>query len=125
MIAQTDADQSGDFTLVIDKQKAGTTLNLSATDEAGNTSEVMKIKVLDCTAPVITKVNEVSDQSTTVSGTTEAGATLIVKKNSSELVRGKADDKGTFSLNISKQAAKEKLTITAVDAANNSSEENS
>lgn len=108
---------------MIDKQKAGTTLNLSATDEAGNTSEVMKIKVLDRTAPVITKVNEVSDQSTTVSGTTEAGATLIVKKNSSELVRGKADDKGTFSLNISKQAAKEKLTITAVDAANNSSEE--
>jgi len=122
-IAQGDTDSSGNFTLVIDKQKAGTTLNLSATDEAGNASEVMKIKVLDRTAPVITKVNEVSDQSTVVSGTTEAGATLIIKKNSSELVRGKADDKGAFSLVISKQVAKEKLIITAVDAANNSSEE--
>lgn len=123
VIAQGDADQSGNFTLVIDKQKAGTTLNLSATDEEGNTSEVMKIKVLDRTAPVITKVNEVSDQSTAIFGTTEASATLIVKKNGNELVRGKADDKGTFNLVISKQAAKEKLTITAVDAANNSSDE--
>lgn len=121
MIAQTDADQSGNFTLVIDKQKAGTTLNLSATDEAGNASEVMKIKVLDRTAPVITKVKEVSDRATTISGKAEAKSTVIVTIGNAEKWRTTTRVDGTFSITNERMNAGTELEVVAVDEAKNSS----
>jgi len=122
IIAEGYADRSGNFTLLFDKPRVGIILNLSSTDAVGNVSEIVKIEVLDRTAPVITAVNEVSDQSTTVSGITEAGVTLIIKKNGEEIARGEADEKGNFNLVIAKQIANERLTLTAIDGSNNESE---
>lgn len=122
-IAQGYTDEKGNFSLIIEKQKAGTILYLLATDEAGNIGNKKKLTVLDKTAPVITKVEEVSDQSTVVKGITEANATIILKKENKEVVRGTSDTKGIFNLTIPKQLAKVKLVLTATDTANNISNE--
>ena len=122
-VAQGYTDEKGNFSLIIEKQKAGTILYLLATDEAGNVSKQKKLTVLDRTVPVIKKVEEVSDQSTTVKGMTEANATVILKKDSKEVVRGTSDATGAFSVTIPKQSAKTKLVLTAADAAGNVSDQ--
>ncbi|UKS55693.1 Ig-like domain-containing protein [Exiguobacterium acetylicum] len=121
-LAQGYTDEKGNFSLVIEKQKVGATLYLLATDEAGNVSKQKKLSVLDRTAPVIKKVEEVSDQSTKVKGTTEPNTTVILKKDSKEVVRGTSDATGAFSVAILKQAAKTKLVLTVTDAAGNVSD---
>lgn len=121
-LAQGYTDEKGNFSLVIEKQKVGATLYLLATDEAGNVSKQKKLSVLDRTAPVIKKVEEVSDQSTKVKGTTEPNTTVVLKKDSKEVVRGTSDATGAFSLAISKQSAKTKLVLTVTDVAGNVSD---
>ncbi|MCM3729088.1 Ig-like domain-containing protein [Neobacillus cucumis] len=75
----------------------------------------------DMTAPVLSTVNQVSDQDTTVTGITEAGATVYVKKGSTQLGYAAADDSGNFSVPISKQTGGTILSVYAVDAAGNPS----
>ncbi|MFK8794028.1 Ig-like domain-containing protein [Planococcus plakortidis] len=116
------ADAQGYYGASIAKQTAGTELNVTATDKAGNVSEAAKATVLDGTAPSAPSVEEVTDKSTTVSGTAEAGSTVSVKIGLEELAKTTADQDGNFEVSIAKQTARTKLIITATDDAGNTSE---
>lgn len=120
-IAETTADTDGKFSLSIAKQKAGTVLYVTAEDAAGNKSEKFKLVVADTTAPDVPVVEDITDQSTKVTGTAEADSKVIVKAGTTEIGSAVADAEGKFSVGIAKQKAGVKLSITATDAAGNSS----
>jgi 2',3'-cyclic-nucleotide 2'-phosphodiesterase (5'-nucleotidase family) len=67
-------------------------------------------------------VQEVSDQSTEVTGTTEAGATVEVAVDGTVIGTGTASENGSFSIAISKLTAGTEVSVTATDAAGNVSE---
>ncbi|KGT37336.1 peptidase M30, hyicolysin, partial [Heyndrickxia coagulans P38] len=105
------------------KQKAGTKLVVYAEDAAGHKSGETTVTVIDKTAPAAPKVNKVSDASTAVTGTTEAGAKVTVKSGSNVLGTAKADNTGAFKVSIAKQKAGTKLVVYAEDAAGHKSGE--
>ncbi|MED4963747.1 Ig-like domain-containing protein [Heyndrickxia coagulans] len=117
------ADSTGAFKVTIAKQKAGTKLVVYAEDAAGNKSAETTVTVIDKTTPAEPKVNKVSDTSTTVTGTTEAGAKVTVKSGSNVLGTAKADNNGAFKVSIAKQKAGTKLVVYAEDAAGHKSGE--
>lgn len=121
-IGTATADAQGNYVVSIAKQTAGTELNVTATDEAGNVSKAASVTVSDGTAPSAPSVDEVTDKSTTVSGTAETGSNVLVKTGSKELAKTIADKEGSFKVSIAKQKAGTKLTVTATDAAGNTSE---
>ncbi|NYE05880.1 putative cell wall-binding protein/flagellar motor switch/type III secretory pathway protein FliN [Bacillus niacini] len=116
------AGAEGKFTITISAQNAGTELDFTATDKAGNVSEVTTVVVKDLTAPAKPEVNEITDQTTTVTGQAEAGSMVEVKVNSSVIGRGTAGIDGKFTIEITRQEAGTELMITAKDKAENVSE---
>lgn len=80
-------------------------------------------EVADILAPEPPSVNVVTDQSTKVMGTAEAGATVEVSVADSILGSSTALEDGSFEIKIAKQAAETKLAVTAKDAAGNVSGE--
>ncbi|WP_425383130.1 Ig-like domain-containing protein [Rossellomorea oryzaecorticis] len=56
-----------------------------------------------------------------VTGKAEAGSKVRIKAGNKTLGTGTATSKGTFSVEISKQKAKTKLSVTAIDKAKNTS----
>ncbi|WP_421381694.1 Ig-like domain-containing protein [Bacillus salacetis] len=116
------ATETGDFAVSISKQTAGTELSVYAVDQAGNQGSAELVKVEDKTGPQQPLVNEVSDQSTEVTGKTEAGATVFVKANGTKLGQAIADENGDFLVSITKQKAGTELTVYAVDQAENQGE---
>jgi glucan-binding YG repeat protein/methionine-rich copper-binding protein CopC len=116
----TDAD--GYFSIKIDKQSAETVLIITAVDQSGNASDEVSITVKDGTPPPTPVIDEVTDQSTFISGTAEAGSTIEVSVGESRLAYGKTDDKGYFTFSIPKQRAGIEIIVTASDLSGNTSE---
>ncbi|MCO0601163.1 Ig-like domain-containing protein, partial [Peribacillus butanolivorans] len=116
------AKEDGTFSVSIVLQKAGTKLTIKATDNAGNTSETSEVTIKDVTAPNSPTVNEVTETSTSVTGTAEAGSTITVKAGTTVLGTGTVDAEGKYTVTIEKQKAGTKLTVTATDDAGNVSE---
>lgn len=121
-IATGKAGSDGKYSITIPRQKAGTKLSVTSTDAAGNSSESTETIVLDVTAPNAPTVNEVTDQSTIVSGIAEAISQISVKVGSQEIGTVKAGVDGKFSVTIPKQLAGIELVVTARDVAGNTSE---
>ena len=117
-LAAGKADAKGNYSISIAKQKAGSTLSVTARNAAG-VSPAVAVTVQDKTAPVTPKVNAVSNQDTVVTGSTEAGAEVHVKIDKKVIGKGNAKSDGTFSITIPKQPAATKLAVIAKDAANN------
>ncbi|PQD96203.1 hypothetical protein CYL18_06285 [Pradoshia eiseniae] len=112
------ADSKDKFAFKISKQKAGVVVKVVATDEAKNAT-TKSTTVVDKTAPTLS-VNQVSDKSTTITGTTEAKATVKLYLNGKlQKTTVKADSKGKFSFKISKQKAGVVVKVVATDAAKN------
>lgn len=78
--------------------------------------------VIDTTPPSFPRVNEVTDQTTEVSGTAEASTDISVKKGTAVLGTGAASETGDFVIAIPQQAAGTELQVFAVDKAGNQSE---
>jgi hypothetical protein len=116
------ADQEGNYSFTIPIQKAGKELKVTATDEAGNVSEIKVVFVIDKTAPKVPTMNSVADNSNTVSGVTEGNA--IVKLYISGVYQGsmQADQEGNYSFTIPIQKAGTEIKVTATDEAGNISE---
>jgi hypothetical protein len=112
----------GSYHVTIPKQKAGTLLEVSSTDQAGNESGGTMVTVKDLTGPSASIVDEVTDQSTSVTGKSEAGSVIKVRTGGSEIGMGKANSEGTFAVTISKQQAGKVLDVTATDQAGNKSD---
>jgi subtilisin family serine protease len=121
-VATGKANAEGNYSIEISPQKAGTVLTVSATNAAGDQSEATSITVLDRTAPNAPKINAIDDNDTTISGSTEANATIVVKNNDVVVATGKANDQGNYSFTIDTQKAGTVLTVNATDAAGNQSE---
>lgn len=79
-------------------------------------------EVADSMAPGAPSVNEVTDQSTQVTGTAEPSATVEVSVDGNNVGSGTALEDGSFVIQIAKQPAGTKLAVTAKDAAGNVSE---
>jgi hypothetical protein len=122
VIAQGKTNATGRFNLEITKQKADTNIMVYAVDEVGNQSESEATTVLDKTGPEKPTINEVTDQSGTVSGKAEANSTIYVKVENKVIVEGKADATGNFGLEIAKQKAGTEIMVYAVDEAGNKGE---
>ena len=117
------ADEKGNYSVPILKQKAGNKLNVTATNEAGHISLARQVIVIDATPPELPEVYAVNDQSTKVEGIAEADAVITVKEGALILGTGTVSSEGTYSITIPKQKAGLKLSVSAKDAAGNISEE--
>ncbi|WP_445490911.1 S8 family serine peptidase [Niallia sp. 03133] len=112
----------GDFSVSIPKQKAGVKLSVTATDNAKNTSKTTTISVLDKTAPSAPSVSgSISDQTTKISGKTEAGSTVSINNGKKVIASGTSNSKGAYTLKVKKQKAGTKLEITSTDKSRNTS----
>jgi glucan-binding YG repeat protein/subtilisin family serine protease len=110
------------FTVTIAKQLAGTSLVITATDKVGNVSAATTVVVTDVTSPAAPVVNEVTENTTSVTGQAEAGSKVEVKGNGSVIGTAIAGADGKFIVTITKQPAGTVLVVTATDKAGNASE---
>lgn len=120
-IGQAKANANGNFTIKIAKQTAETEIAVTATDKAGNVSKASKVVVKDVTAPEAPTVNQLTDQSTKITGTAEAASVVVATANNKQIGRVTAKSDGTFEMPIKKQAADAKVTVIAKDKAGNES----
>jgi alpha-tubulin suppressor-like RCC1 family protein len=120
--AKTLAD--GTFTIFIEKQVGGSNLSVTSADAAGNVSEVTSVVVEDVTPPNIPIVDIVNNRSEEVTGTAEAGSTVIIESEGMILGEGIAAENGGFTIVIPKQVKGTILSVTATDGSGNASETN-
>ena len=79
--------------------------------------------LIDKVAPNAPTVNEVTDQSTQITGNTEDGAKVEVKADGQVIGTAKAQADGSFTLTIAALKAGTEVVVTATDAAGNTSAE--
>ncbi|MGZ9816190.1 Ig-like domain-containing protein [Peribacillus simplex] len=120
-IGTAKASTEGKYTASIPKQKAGTKVTVTATDDAGNTSAAKEITVKDVTPPSTPTVNTVYDNAIVITGKTETNAKVYAMVGSNKI--GEATAKNSaYSMKIAKQKAGTSILIYAIDAAGNKSE---
>ena len=118
------ADQDGNFSVPVSGLKEGTTVSVTATDDAGNTSTpttATVVKADDKTAPTAPVVNPVKAGDTAITGTAEAGSTVEVTLPDGSKVSAKADQDGNFSVSVSGLKEGTTVSVTATDDAGNTS----
>ncbi|MED4206272.1 Ig-like domain-containing protein [Neobacillus mesonae] len=107
-----------DIEKLFDQVVIGAKVKITTSSQTFNQLAKPFFKNIDVKAPVISKVNTVSDKSTNVTGKTEAKATVTVTIGSKKYSRT-ADTKGNFNIPVPKQKAGTKISITAKDKAGN------
>ncbi|MEH7087003.1 Ig-like domain-containing protein [Neobacillus drentensis] len=112
------ADTNGNFKVIIPVQKAGTKLNVTTKDAAGNVSVAKVITVIDKTPPVTPTVYTISDLAKVVTGKAEAGAIVTVTIGTKKYI-AKADAKGNYKVAIPVQKSGTRVFVTAKDATGN------
>lgn len=117
----TIADKNGHYKFSIGKQRAGTEIKVTATDEAGNVSTAKVVKVIDQTAPAKPSVNPVTTKSTSITGNAEKGSTVYVYSGKKQLGKTITNTKGKYSIKIKAQKKGTALTIYALDKTGNKS----
>ncbi|MGC9933791.1 Ig-like domain-containing protein [Priestia aryabhattai] len=120
-IGYAKASSNGSFSVSIPVQKAGTTINVTAKDSAGNVSKLTYVTVVksDVTAPSKPTVNRVDDNDKVVTGKAEANSTVTVNVGKNRQGYAKANSKGAFSVSIPVQKKGTTLNVTAKDASDN------
>ncbi|MGT2696881.1 Ig-like domain-containing protein, partial [Streptococcus parasanguinis] len=114
----------GNFSVPVSGLKEGTTVSVTATDDAGNTSTPTTATVAkadDKIAPTAPVVNPVKAGDTAVTGTAEAGSTVEVTLPDGSKVSAKADQDGNFSVPVSGLKEGTTVSVTATDDAGNTS----
>ncbi|KGQ37739.1 hypothetical protein JP36_05015 [Gallibacterium genomosp. 1] len=127
MIANGKADEQGNFSIDLNPPKNnGEKVEVTATDNAGNTSTPTDVIASDSTPPAKPKNLDVSDDGTRVTGTAEPGSTVTVKdENGKEIGTATAGDDGKFDVTINPPKTNgEELTVEAKDEAGNPSQPN-
>ncbi|WP_180118475.1 Ig-like domain-containing protein [Acinetobacter sp. YH12096] len=120
------AGTDGQYTLTLTPAFTnGEKLEVIATDKANNSTKPNTITAPDTTAPA-TLTQELAADNKTVTGTTEAGATVTVSYNGKVVGTALADAEGKYSITLDKAYSNgEKLEVIATDKANNSTGPNS
>jgi hypothetical protein len=116
------AGQDGKFAIEIPVQQAGTKLAITATDKAGNESEITIIVVEDTTIPEKPIVKVVTNHDTAVTGEAEPGSTVEVSINGKVVGTDTTGTDGKFSVDISAQKVGTVISIIVIDQAKNRSE---
>ncbi|UOY91147.1 SpoIID/LytB domain-containing protein [Ectobacillus sp. JY-23] len=119
LLGRKTVDSAGRFSVPISVQKAGTKIRVVVRDSSGNYSPYTSVMVQDKTAPLAPKVNIITDQATTVTGTAEANATVYVKVGATILGRQKVNTAGAFSVSIPVQTAGIKVRVVVRDSSGN------
>ena len=119
--ASAKAGQDGNFSVPVSALKEGDTVSVTATDAAGNKSTPASVTVPDTTAPATPKVNPVKAGATAITGTAESGSTVEVTLPNGQKASAKAGDNGEFSITVPSLNADDQISVTATDAANNTS----
>ncbi|MEB8010332.1 Ig-like domain-containing protein, partial [Staphylococcus pseudoxylosus] len=123
------ADDQGNYTIDIPTSVdlvGGEELLINAIDANGNISDSVKTTVADTTAPEAPKVNDVTSEDTSVSGTAEPGSEVTVTFPDGTTATGTADDQGNYTIEIPsnvKLDGGEELVVTAQDKDGNTSAE--
>ncbi|PID64734.1 MAG: hypothetical protein CR962_01125, partial [Gammaproteobacteria bacterium] len=104
---------------------AGETVTAKQTDLAGNDSDEETVTVKDKTAPVPPVINEVTDQSTKVTGTGEPGATVTVTLPDGGTKTATVQTDGTWEVPVSGLTAGQTVKAKQADPAGNVSGETS
>lgn len=127
---------SGNYAVTSPSLADGThAMSATATDTAGNVSapSTAVTVVIDTVAPTTSAPRLISasdtgvsstDQitrltSVSVTGTTQAGATVVLRDNGAQIATGTADPTGTFTLAVTLTAGSHTLTATSTDLAGN------
>lgn len=116
IIASGTVNTSETFSLPIKVQKAGTILEVTVTDQAGNESKT-KITVKDKTAPTIPSVKKVTY--TKISGTAEKGSKVYAKSGKEIIGSSVVNSTGKFSISFKKQKVGTIIYVYAVDKSGN------
>ncbi|MFF2591028.1 Ig-like domain-containing protein [Peribacillus butanolivorans] len=119
-IGETTA-KNGQYTIKIAKQKAGTTIVVSAKDTSGNKSGSKKVKVIDKTAPSVPTVNKITSKTVTVTGKGEKGASIYIYNGSKKIGQGIVDSRGNYKVKIKAQKKGSTLKVYAQDKSGNKS----
>lgn len=108
------------FSFVIDNALySNKDISIVALDESGNESPALTLKVPDKTPPAM-PVAAIDSMGTIVSGTSEPGSVVQVKRSSTVLGEAVSDASGSFSVTLSSaQINKQTLSVTAKDVAGN------
>ncbi|WP_254792161.1 Ig-like domain-containing protein, partial [Curtobacterium sp. MCBA15_003] len=129
-LGRAEADENGQFTVVLDEKLSdgAHALEIVAEDASGNVSVATPITVdVDEDAPnppVVTGPTDLADGTGPITGTAEAGSTVIVRdENGKELGRGTADDNGDFEIVLDEPLpeGEHELELVAEDKVGNTS----
>ncbi|MEC1068743.1 SpoIID/LytB domain-containing protein [Priestia megaterium] len=107
------ATKQGTYSIAIASQPANTKIGVTAKNSAGYSAYTYSTVVAKYKAPNAPAVNEITDEVTVVTGTTEARSRVYVKVGANVIGTGTANSKGAFSVTIPKQAVNTKLGVTA------------
>ncbi|MGL4009955.1 Ig-like domain-containing protein, partial [Staphylococcus nepalensis] len=124
-IAETIADEDGNFTVVIPESEnlqGKETISATATDATGNVSQPSSTTVTDETAPAPPIVNGVTSEDTQITGEAEPNTTVTIKFPSGETSNGETDADGKYVVTIPNEIdlkGGEELEVTSTDDAGN------
>ena len=109
-----------DATTVVVGNDGSTTLTYSNGSTAKLTP-AQTVSQADVTPPVAPTVNAVKAGATSITGTAEEGSTVEVTLPNGQKASAKAGDNGVFSITVPALNADDQISVTATDAANNTS----
>ncbi|WP_088825595.1 beta strand repeat-containing protein, partial [Listeria goaensis] len=119
-IATGKVDANGNYSLVIPKQAAGTVVTATASKNDKVESDSTTVAQGNI-AP--TMINALTTDSTSVEGTAEPNATIVIKdQNDNQLASGRVGSDGVYYLMIPKQAVGTVVTATATLSGKTSSD---
>ncbi|MED3968908.1 Ig-like domain-containing protein [Priestia megaterium] len=107
------ATKQGTYSIGIAPQPANTKIGVTVKNSAGYSTYTYSTVVIKYKAPNAPAVSDITDESTVVTGTTEAGSRVYVKAGANVIGTGTANSKGAFSITIPKQAVNTKIGVTA------------
>src|SRR5690606_33913106 len=123
VIGEATAGENGEFSVELGEPLTnGEELKVTATDAAGNKSDVTTVNAPDTTAPNVPEVTGFDGE--TVVGQAEPNSTVEVKDAAGNILgTAKADAEGNFSVALDSPVADgTEVKVTATDAAGNESE---
>ncbi|MBC6314154.1 beta strand repeat-containing protein [Listeria grandensis] len=116
-IASGSTAGDGKYLFYVTPQAAGSTITATVTKASnGKTSSASQVVADSGIAP--TKMNALTSNSTTITGTGEPNAAIVIKNGNTQIASGSVAGDGKFLFNITKQAGGSTITATVTKASN-------
>ncbi|MBC1476018.1 hypothetical protein HB852_15500, partial [Listeria grandensis] len=116
-IASGSTAGDGKYLFYVTPQAAGSTITATVTKASnGKTSSASQVVTDSSIAP--TKMDALTSNSTTITGTGEPNAAIVIKNGDTQIASGSVAGDGKFLFNITKQAGGSTITATVTKASN-------